>query len=339
MQYKITCPACHQQLTVNPGWEGQQVNCPLCTAPFVMPGPPEPFVAQAPKESKVIAPPPPPKLWNPNAAANWSVLFGPVFGTAIHYLNWSVLKDEAKTASALKWLYAAVVVSSLTVLNVISGTDSEAALPLNLGFLGAWYFLSAKTQITHVKERLDSRYDRRSWLKPLGIALGCLIALISAGDSVSPSPATASRQTAAHIYQLSGEDALEAARKHMVGTWTYTGPNYPMLRRDPYSSNLRQTPGWFKWVVNPDGTMLKFKALPTADDWGQGVKVNWDVSTGKFNNTGRRYFQFNPGSIDILDNPVFREAILISLDGTLEFRLDNDSTIIVERGDKFPFSK
>ena len=28
------------------------------------------------------------EIWNPNAAANWSLLFTPAFGAYIHYLNW-----------------------------------------------------------------------------------------------------------------------------------------------------------------------------------------------------------------------------------------------------------
>ena len=40
------------------------------------------------------------KLWNPNAAANWSLLFTPIFGSYLQFRNWQALgkKDEADNA-------------------------------------------------------------------------------------------------------------------------------------------------------------------------------------------------------------------------------------------------
>lgn len=32
-------------------------------------------------------------LWNPNAAANWSLLFTPLFGAYLHMLNWRSLGE------------------------------------------------------------------------------------------------------------------------------------------------------------------------------------------------------------------------------------------------------
>ena len=32
-----------------------------------------------------------PALWNPNAAASWSLLFSPAFGAFLHMKNWQAL--------------------------------------------------------------------------------------------------------------------------------------------------------------------------------------------------------------------------------------------------------
>jgi hypothetical protein len=46
-----------------------------------------------------------------------------------------------------------------------------------------------------------------------------------------------------------------------------------------------------------------------------------------------------PRSADMFDNPAFRKMIVLSRDGTLECRLDDFTKVVMERGDKFPFSK
>ena len=45
-------------------------------------------------------------IWNPNAAASWSLPFSPVFGAYLHMLNWRSLGEEAKAATARTWLIA-----------------------------------------------------------------------------------------------------------------------------------------------------------------------------------------------------------------------------------------
>ena len=41
-----------------------------------------------------------PPLWNPNAAANWSLLFSPAFGAFVHMKNWQALGEPEKAANA-----------------------------------------------------------------------------------------------------------------------------------------------------------------------------------------------------------------------------------------------
>ena len=43
-----------------------------------------------------------PKLWNPNAATLWSLLFSPVFGAWIHAKNWEELGNEEESRNSMK---------------------------------------------------------------------------------------------------------------------------------------------------------------------------------------------------------------------------------------------
>ena len=116
-----------------------------------------------------------PPLWNPNAAANWSLLFSPVFGAWLHWKNWQTLGEHQRADTARNWLMAAVV---LLVASVgIALTAGVGARALNFLFLLIWYFAAAKPQARLVKERYGDRYPRRGWWQPLGIAIGVLVGL------------------------------------------------------------------------------------------------------------------------------------------------------------------
>lgn len=52
----------------------------------------------------------PPPLWNPNAAANWSLLFSPAFGAFLHMKNWQALGQPNKATSAKVWFVLSLVV-------------------------------------------------------------------------------------------------------------------------------------------------------------------------------------------------------------------------------------
>jgi hypothetical protein len=43
---------------------------------------------------------PSPALWNPNAAASWSLLFTPIFGSLLHMKNWQAMGNREKAASS-----------------------------------------------------------------------------------------------------------------------------------------------------------------------------------------------------------------------------------------------
>ena len=92
------------------------------------------------------------ELWNPNAAANWSLLFSPAFGAYLHMKNWEALGETEKVNSSRTWFIFSLILSFL-----------------GIGFfvLIAWYFSIGKKQVTCIKENFGENYTRKSWSTPL----------------------------------------------------------------------------------------------------------------------------------------------------------------------------
>ena len=117
-------------------------------------------------------------LWNPNAAANWSLLFTPAFGAYIHARNAEALgrADEAKANKV--WFYISLgylgfVLMSNWIPAIPEGPFRLAALAILLG----WYFSLGKKQVKYVNETYPNSYSRKSWTKPLLVGFGCWIGL------------------------------------------------------------------------------------------------------------------------------------------------------------------
>jgi hypothetical protein len=122
----------------------------------------------------------PPALWNPNAAACWSLLFSPAFGAFLHARNAEALGREEEAKANQMWFY--VSVGYLTVVLVSIFIPAIPEWPFRvvaIGLLLGWYFALGKKQIAHVKETWGDTYERRPWKKPLLIAFGCLLGLFT----------------------------------------------------------------------------------------------------------------------------------------------------------------
>jgi len=112
-------------------------------------------------------------LWNPNAAANWSLLFSPVFGAWLHAKNWAALGDDAKAKQSMYWVYGGIAALLIAIF-----LPDKIGRAVGIGFLFGWYFSFAKQQVKYVKETLGGAYEKKGWAKPLGIAAGCFTAFI-----------------------------------------------------------------------------------------------------------------------------------------------------------------
>jgi hypothetical protein len=149
----------------------------LSSNPFA---PPQAVVADIPQSGAEV-----PALWNPNAAALWSLIFSPAFGAFLHMLNWQAMGQPAKAQFSRVWAIGTLVfIFVVAVLGtVIPALD---VLPNSTGLvpLFAWYFSAARDQIKTVQERYGRDYPRRGWGKPILIAIGAIIALFAVAVAV-----------------------------------------------------------------------------------------------------------------------------------------------------------
>jgi len=118
-----------------------------------------------------------PPLWNPNAAANWCLLFSPVFGTWLHMKNWEALGEPGRARKARRWFIAAVTLIVAAFLVPAGGRALELPMRLMLFlFLVLWYFVAAKPQAAYIKSNFGSAYPRKRWGLPILTAIGLILA-------------------------------------------------------------------------------------------------------------------------------------------------------------------
>ena len=126
-------------------------------------------------------------IWNPNAAAGWSMLFTPIFGSWLQMLNWRALGLPDKAKLSQRWLYASLGLMVFCVLLLLLFGDKEGsdiAKPILFLYLCIWYFADGRTQGKYIEERFGADYHKKSWGKVLLIAFAILFAYSLAGGIV-----------------------------------------------------------------------------------------------------------------------------------------------------------
>jgi len=115
-----------------------------------------------------------PPLWNPNATANWSLVFTPVFGAWLQMRNWRALGETRRSDSAKIWLKLSATFLALEMFVLFLPTNTPALVMklFDVVWLLAWYFASGRPHVKWVRERFGSDYPRRPWLPPLLWAFG-----------------------------------------------------------------------------------------------------------------------------------------------------------------------
>ena len=110
-----------------------------------------------------------PELWNPNAAANWSLMFTPIFGAYIHAKNWNELGQHERANKSMLWVYIGFAI----LVSVLFLPDVGGRL-VCIAFLISWYFFSAKSQVKYLKEN-NINYEKKSWGKAVLLGFSGLI--------------------------------------------------------------------------------------------------------------------------------------------------------------------
>ena len=118
-------------------------------------------------------------IWNPNAAANWSLIFTPAFGAYLQMLNWRALGETEKAASSQNWFYVGLGMLAVYVLMGVFMSDSKAAdgAARGLGFLFllVWYFSSGRAQGKYVKKKFGTTYAKKPWGRAFLIGVGAIV--------------------------------------------------------------------------------------------------------------------------------------------------------------------
>jgi len=120
----------------------------------------------------------PPALWNPNAAANWCLIFTPAFGAFLNMLNWDALGEPERAAWSKRWFIVSLVMLGLylvlSMLTLAARAEGMVRL-IALIYLFVWYFAPARAQITYVRNEYGAEYPRRGWGRPLLIGVAAWI--------------------------------------------------------------------------------------------------------------------------------------------------------------------
>jgi len=123
-----------------------------------------------------------PELWNPNAAALWSLLFSPVFGAFLQMRNWQALGEPDKARASWYWVLATIAILLVAVVMAFVLPDAHWFNKITdrsgMIVLLTWYLTNGKLQVAYVKERYGKDYPRKGWGAPLGIAFGAVLALL-----------------------------------------------------------------------------------------------------------------------------------------------------------------
>src|ERR1035437_2322860 len=196
--HKTVCTGCGGHVEYPEESEGATVPCPHCGKNLFLYRAIR-AVGTPPVKQDDFAPNPSastPILWNPMAAAYWSLIFSPAFGSFLHAKNAESLGRTKEAKTNMVWFYLSLAyLGFASVSGFIFPTIPNSAFRFPaLIFYCCWFYVGEK-QVKYVKATWQKNYQRKSWAAPLSIACGCLIVFIAACIVLSAVMPDGSRST------------------------------------------------------------------------------------------------------------------------------------------------
>jgi hypothetical protein len=110
-------------------------------------------------------------LWNPDAAALWSMWLTPLFGCALHLVNARVLGHRGMFVSSVMWLIVCAPATAWAMAHMLARDTSMQSVLVASSLLAplacVWYCFAARPQSQYIVERHGRNYPRRSLVKVL----------------------------------------------------------------------------------------------------------------------------------------------------------------------------
>lgn len=152
-----------------------------------------------------------PRLWNPNAAGLWSLLFSPAFGALLHAKNWRTLGNLQRAKANMVWFWFVVAFLALAVatmpLGDVPGLDRTFQI-VGIALLIVWFYRQCKPQMQYVKEHVGDDYERRGWGMPLGIGAGLFVMLLASIILIGIA-----------TYQVPSDEVIGVIRPQILSEW------------------------------------------------------------------------------------------------------------------------
>ncbi len=226
------------------------------------------------------------ELWNPNAAANWSLLFTPIFGSFLQMKNWQALGNSNEANNARNWLIfsiAFILFINLGAPFIWSDPVKLDTYPRSMGlvYIIIWYFAFARIQPKYVKEKLNDIYQKKSWSAPLLIGFSVfvfcvfLIMVIPENKSNRPQqtndiPLDNSQQKPGEMDFNHAQQALQCESKRYkaskYGLDFYGFTEYSIKNKNPIISQLNWGVTNYNPGLNPSSTSgsirVELRAFP-----------------------------------------------------------------------------
>ena len=137
-----------------------------------------------------------PRLWNPNAAASWSLLLTPAFGACLHALNWRALGKPERAVINIVWVGVTIVFLAVNFATIFmpASVGLDGAMRVGgLAILLLWYYTQGRGQAKYVTDVLEDDYIKRPWSGPLlmgffAVGAYVAVAVAIAMAAYTPSP-------------------------------------------------------------------------------------------------------------------------------------------------------